>query len=87
MDLKFPLLVVCAGSTAFAGTWMAMSGQVHLPGHRKIEVPAKGEPGKVLTFSNCQEVQAAGLAPLYAGRPGYSEELDPDGTGVACPPH
>ena len=37
-------------------------------------------------YANCDAVRAAGKAPLYAGQPGYRAELDPDGTGLACPP-
>ncbi|MDO4918163.1 DUF1524 domain-containing protein [Kocuria sp.] len=38
-----------------------------------------GEP-----FARCADARAAGAAPLYAGSPGYSSELDGDGDGVAC---
>ena len=37
-------------------------------------------------FANCAEVRSAGKAPLFPGQPGYSNELDPDGDGVACQP-
>ncbi|MFI5781052.1 excalibur calcium-binding domain-containing protein [Nocardia sp. NPDC051570] len=37
-------------------------------------------------YTNCTDVIAAGKAPLYAGQPGYSLQLDPNGTGVACAP-
>jgi hypothetical protein len=37
-------------------------------------------------FASCDDARAAGKAPLYAGQPGYRSELDPDGTGLACPP-
>ncbi|WP_028477892.1 excalibur calcium-binding domain-containing protein [Nocardia sp. CNY236] len=36
-------------------------------------------------FANCDEVYAAGRAPLFAGEPGYGPHLDPDGDGLACP--
>ena len=45
--------------------------------------PAPAEPGDVY-FSKCAEARAAGLAPLYAGQPGYRPGLDGDGDGVAC---
>jgi hypothetical protein len=35
-------------------------------------------------YANCSEVEAAGAAPIYAGDPGYSRDLDRDGDGVAC---
>jgi len=39
-----------------------------------------------VTYSGCNEVRAAGKAPLYAGQPGYREDMDGDGDGVACEP-
>ena len=44
-------------------------------------------PDQSVTYSGCNEVRAAGRAPLYAGQPGYSEKMDGDGDGVACEPH
>ncbi len=38
-------------------------------------------------FSGCNEVRAAGLAPLYRGDPGYREGMDGDNDGVACEPY
>ena len=35
-------------------------------------------------YANCAAVRAAGAAPIYAGDPGYSSNLDRDGDGVAC---
>ncbi len=37
-------------------------------------------------YSGCNEVRAAGKAPLYAGDPGYSERMDGDLDGIACEP-
>ena len=37
-------------------------------------------------YSSCDEVRAAGKAPLRAGEPGYRPEMDGDGDGVACEP-
>jgi hypothetical protein len=31
--------------------------------------------------------RAAGAAPIYRGQPGYREEMDGDGDGIACEPH
>jgi len=36
------------------------------------------------SYLNCSAARAADAAPLYAGRPGYSSELDRDGDGIAC---
>ena len=38
-------------------------------------------------YANCDEVRAAGKAPLYVGEPGYRPELDRDSDGVACEPY
>lgn len=35
-------------------------------------------------YTSCAQARAAGAAPLYAGQPGYSRNLDRDGDGVAC---
>ncbi|MEW6576194.1 MAG: excalibur calcium-binding domain-containing protein [Pseudomonadota bacterium] len=38
-------------------------------------------------YSGCNEVRAAGKAPLYSGDPGYREGMDGDGDGIACEPY
>lgn len=35
-------------------------------------------------YHNCDEVKAAGKAPLYSNQPGYRPDLDPDHDGIAC---
>lgn len=35
-------------------------------------------------YSGCNDVRAAGKAPLYYGEPGYREGMDGDGDGIAC---
>lgn len=42
-----------------------------------------GGGGRVF-YRNCDEVRAAGKAPLLRGQPGYRRKLDPDRDGVAC---
>ncbi|MGW7683098.1 excalibur calcium-binding domain-containing protein [Kribbella sp. NPDC054772] len=37
-----------------------------------------------VVYQNCDQVRAAGKAPLHRGDPGYSPELDHNGDGVAC---
>lgn len=37
-------------------------------------------------YPGCNEVRAAGKAPLHYGEPGYREGMDGDGDGVACEP-
>ncbi|WP_294054528.1 excalibur calcium-binding domain-containing protein [Sphingomonas sp.] len=38
-------------------------------------------------YSGCNEARADGAAPIYRGQPGYREEMDGDGDGIACEPH
>ena len=38
-------------------------------------------------YPNCDAARAAGVAPIYAGEPGYRDELDGDSDGVACEPY
>jgi len=37
-----------------------------------------------VTYPGCNEVRAAGKAPLHYGEPGYRSDMDGDGDGVAC---
>ena len=41
-------------------------------------------PAMAFSFANCDQAEAAGAAPIFAGQPGYSSKLDRDGDGVAC---
>lgn len=47
--------------------------------------PVAAQDGSV-HYSGCNEVRAAGRAPLYEGQPGYSEKMDGDRDGIACEP-
>ena len=38
-------------------------------------------------YRYCSDARAAGVAPLYRNQPGYRDELDRDGDGVACEPY
>lgn len=46
-------------------------------------VPAPAPAGDVY-YQNCAAARAAGAAPIRAGQPGYSRQLDRDGDGIAC---
>ncbi|MGW6581162.1 excalibur calcium-binding domain-containing protein [Streptomyces globisporus] len=37
-------------------------------------------------YENCDAARAAGAAPLLRGEPGYRDELDGEGDGIACEP-
>lgn len=40
-----------------------------------------------ISYSGCNEVRAAGRAPIMSGEPGYRDEMDGDGDGIACEPY
>ena len=42
--------------------------------------------GASVYYPNCHAAWAAGVAPIYAGEPGYRPEMDGDGDGIACEP-
>lgn len=51
--------------------------------------PSRDDPTVVersVTYAGCNEVRAAGKAPLHAGEPGYRSDMDGDGDGIACEP-
>lgn len=54
-------------------------------GDEPAEATATAQDGSV-HYSGCNEVRAAGKAPLYSGQPGYRLEMDGDGDGIACEP-
>jgi hypothetical protein len=39
------------------------------------------------TYSGCDAVRAAGVAPLHSYERGFSERLDGDGDGIGCEPY
>ncbi len=46
--------------------------------------PPTAPPTTEVRYQNCDEVEAAGKAPLREGEPGYRKGLDRDGDGIAC---
>jgi hypothetical protein len=55
---------------------------------RAVNPPAPSpSPAATVYYSGCNEVRAAGKAPLHEGDPGYRIEMDGDGDGVACEPY
>ncbi|MCT9010003.1 excalibur calcium-binding domain-containing protein [Streptomyces rhizosphaerihabitans] len=49
--------------------------------------PTTSAPEEGAYYENCDAARAAGAAPLHRGDPGYRDELDRDGDGVACEPY
>lgn len=39
------------------------------------------------TYSGCDEVRAAGVAPIHRTEAGFSDRLDGDGDGIGCEPY
>jgi hypothetical protein len=51
--------------------------------------PGRADPTAVeesVYYAGCNEVRAAGKAPLHVGEPGYRSGMDGDGDGIACEP-
>lgn len=47
-------------------------------------LPEKTREPATASYKNCDEVRAAGKAPLLRGQPGYRKGLDREGDGIAC---
>ncbi|MEO8722560.1 MAG: excalibur calcium-binding domain-containing protein [Sphingobium sp.] len=45
------------------------------------------EPQVGDSWSGCNDARSVGTAPIYIGEPGYREDMDGDGDGIACEPH
>ena len=70
-------------ATASAATEPAK--QQHTPKPSRTKKPATDAPQKAYRFTSCYDVWAGGQGPFKRGEPGYTEQLDPDGDGIACP--
>lgn len=58
----------------------------HTPKPSQTKKPATDDtPEKAYRFTSCHDVWAGGQGPFERGEPGYTEQLDPDGDGIACP--
>jgi anti-sigma factor RsiW len=81
-----PSFFVPAALTAFLAVYLVAPAPSEGPGEVRREGVAV-ETGAPVYFRNCAAARAAGAAPIYAGRPGYREQLDRDGDGIACEPY
>jgi hypothetical protein len=59
----------------------------NFPAVTEEEIAARDAGEQSVHYSGCNEVRAAGKAPLTRGNPGYGEHMDGDGDGVACEPY
>lgn len=53
------------------------------PKSKKTTSPVE-EPDEDIYYANCAAARRAGVAPIYAGEPGYRLGLDRNRDGVAC---
>lgn len=88
MSAKFAALTAILSTLTFGGVWIGM-GQFSGPGAAVTASTAEASAAieQSVYYAGCNSVRAAGAAPLYRGTPGYREEMDGDGDGVACEPH
>lgn len=88
-DWVYPLIVVGVVLVAVYG----MFNTDKIPGSLQSVVNASRNLGRQNAppvgayYPNCDAARSAGVAPIYAGEPGYREKLDGDGDGIACEPY
>lgn len=83
MSRPFLLLTAALSAITFGGVLLAPGARAPLPAPR---ASLAAEPARDVYYAGCNEVRAAGKAPLYAGQPGYREDMDGDLDGIACEP-
>ena len=79
--------VAVGASERKSGRRQARRRRVAVPAVRPARAFASAPPAAAVHYSGCNEVRAAGLAPLYRGQPGYRPDMDGDDDGIACEPH
>ena len=73
------------GVTLMLGFGYYVSGDaVPLVGTLTMSASERVTSERSVTYLGCRELRRLGKAPLYAGQPGYREEMDGDGDGIAC---
>ena len=80
-EAKFLLLVGSLSTAVFMWIWSGGSADP------ASSIDPAAQSSSSIYYSGCQEARAAGAAPIYAGQPGYREEMDGDGDGIACEPY
>ena len=74
------------GSVTFTGHGQAVLASSSA-GFRAVMVPDRARPQHAGdTWPHCGAAWDAGTAPIYIGEPGYHDEMDRDGDGIACEP-
>ena len=72
--------VALAQGIALVTVFFIMPAMMETPEERA----ARHAVERSVTYSGCNEVRAAGKAPLHRGEPGYRSNMDGDGDGTAC---
>ena len=99
VEAPAPVPVAAEGSRSSA---VPTASRARAPRNRsarpRVKIAARGDverpvrrirtaPVARVYFSGCNEVRAAGLAPLFRGQPGYRRGMDGDDDGIACEPY
>ncbi|HEY0026286.1 MAG TPA: excalibur calcium-binding domain-containing protein [Allosphingosinicella sp.] len=74
--------LAATGTGGFASAGASLHEMAVSQGLARRSTPAVGD-----YWRGCNAAREAGVAPLYAGEPGYRAEMDRDGDGIACEPH
>lgn len=85
----YPLIVGGMALAAVYGIFNTdkMPGAVVSMVNASRDLGRRNTPPAGAYYWNCDAARAAGVAPIYAGEPGYREELDGDRDGIACEPY
>ena len=70
-------------AAGYAWSAMPLTAQTGAPAAAKA-TPAEIEHSAY--YPDCDAARTQGHAPIFRGQPGYREELDADGDGIACEP-
>jgi hypothetical protein len=70
----------------------APSGQASFAKHASnlgvyVGLRRQREPQASDHWGGCNDARASGTFPIYRDEPGYREDMDGDGDGIACEPH
>jgi hypothetical protein len=86
LTVKVGLVLSLAGLAGAAGgtLWAFLP---MLPAAVKENAEKRAAIEASVHYAGCDEVRLLGRAPLYAGQPGYSIDMDGDGDGIACESH
>ncbi|MBY0521000.1 MAG: excalibur calcium-binding domain-containing protein [Sphingomonas sp.] len=76
------------GVGSFAGSPQGRAALVSQAGNVSISLGLKRqrEPQAGDQWGGCNDARLAGTSPIYQGEPGYREDMDGDGDGIACEP-